>query len=100
MYKSLEVWKEWGGRGIRMCPEWLEPKGRGFANFLKFMGPRPVGMSLGRRNPNGHYAPGNVFWETNEEQYHNRRPVLWPGGVNEPEVIPMDDLAEDSLSCG
>jgi hypothetical protein len=97
LYTTTTGFQFWGGRGIQICPEWLEPKGQGFANFLHALGPRPVGMTLGRKNPNGHYEPGNVFWETDEEQHYNKRPVLWPGGEGEPPVVPME-LDED-LAC-
>ncbi len=63
----------YGGRGIRVCERWLGPSG--FSNFLADMGPRPDGMSIDRRNVNGHYEPGNCRWATDIEQRHNRRDI-------------------------
>jgi hypothetical protein len=60
----------YGGRGIRVCKRWRES----FLAFLKDLGPRPsLDHSLGRINHDGPYAPGNVRWETREEQVASRR---------------------------
>lgn len=56
----------YGGRGIEFR----------FADFNAFfaeLGERPRGTSLDRKDPNGHYEPGNVRWATSMEQRHNRR---------------------------
>lgn len=59
----------YGGRGIRVCDEWLD-----FANFLRDMGERPSRKySLGRIDSNGDYGPGNCRWETAKQQQNNRR---------------------------
>jgi hypothetical protein len=99
LYTSTAGFEFWGGRGIQICERWLLPEGVGFANFLHDLGPRPVGMTLGRKNPNGHYEPENVQWETDEEQYHNRRPILWPGGEGEPPVVPMEVDLDAEFAC-
>lgn len=65
-------YKNYGGRGIRVCGEWLD-----FRNFLRDMGDRPKGMSLDRINVDGNYEPNNCRWATQSEQNHNRRPYKW-----------------------
>jgi hypothetical protein len=79
--------KDYGGRGIKICDRWLEPNGAGFRNFLDDMGPRPLGMTLDRENVQGHYEPGNCKWATAKDQTMNRRNMLFPDG-NEPPVEP------------
>lgn len=58
----------YGARGIKVCERWLT-----FDNFLADMGVRPAGMTLGRKENDGHYEPGNCAWETNAEQGNNKR---------------------------
>lgn len=65
-------WKDYGGRGIEMAPEWQES----FEAFLAYIGPRPSPAHSIDRFPDndGHYEPGNVRWATAKEQASNRRP--------------------------
>ncbi len=64
----------YGGRGIRVCDEWI---GRcGFARFYRCIGPRPTPQhTLDRIDNDGHYEPNNVRWATRLEQSHNSRRV-------------------------
>ncbi len=76
------TWKNYGGRGIKVHPRWL---GRGgFLRFYGHVGPRPSPKhSLGRKDNDGNYEPGNVRWETWLEQMRNSRRNHWVtiGGV-------------------
>lgn len=68
----LKQFRDYGGRGIRVCERWDGPQG--FVNFLAGMGPRPSrSHSLDRVDVNGNYEPGNCRWATHKEQSRNRR---------------------------
>lgn len=63
-------WKDYGGRGIEMCPEWLAS----FESFWADMGESYVeGLTLERVNVNGNYCKENCKWDTYSTQGHNRR---------------------------
>jgi hypothetical protein len=65
-------YKNYGGRGIKVCDEWIGPDG--FQNFLDHIGHRPEGdYSLDRINVNKDYEPGNVRWASYAVQARNRR---------------------------
>ena len=44
--KTHHAYDDYGGRGIRVCARWRERGGYGLRNFLRDLGPRPVGMTL------------------------------------------------------
>lgn len=69
--KKHKYFKNYGGRGIKICDRWLGKDG--FLNFLGDMEERPEGKTIDRRNPDGNYEPGNCRWATPKEQRHNRR---------------------------
>lgn len=92
-HKSSPSYKEYGGRGIAVCPEWQGPTG--FATFLAHMGERPSGMTLDRIDTNGNYEPSNCRWATNGVQARNKRHsrfVTYAG-----ETLPLADWA---TRCG
>lgn len=64
---SRHSYKDYGGRGIRVCARWLES----FENFLADMGQPPEGQTLDRINNDGHYTPKNCRWATYEVQLNN-----------------------------
>lgn len=61
-------YKNYGGRGIKICEKWLEFKG-----FYEDMGDKPEGLSLDRIDVNGNYCKDNCKWSTNIEQHNNMR---------------------------
>jgi hypothetical protein len=61
-----------GGRGIKICDEWLGDSG--FDQFYKDMGlPPSHGHQIDRINNDGNYAASNCRWVTNTENNRNKR---------------------------
>lgn len=72
--KTNQNYKNYGGRGIKVCERWLK-----FENFLADMSEKPEGLQLDRTNNNGNYEPGNCEWVTPKQNSNNRRkrPIVW-----------------------
>ncbi len=65
-------YKDYGARGITVCPEW--DHSHGFKAFLEHVGPRPSNdHSIDRIENSLGYEPGNVKWATRSEQNRNKR---------------------------
>lgn len=63
-------YKNYGGRGIKMCDEWM----LSFQSFYDYLGEPPtLKHTIERINNDKGYEPGNVKWATYHEQMINKR---------------------------
>ena len=63
-------YKDYGGRGIRVYPEWKND----FSAFISYIGKRPSPKhTIERLDVNKGYEPGNVAWATKSQQANNCR---------------------------
>lgn len=76
--RHYKQFKDYGGRGIRVCDRWLNS----YASFLADMGRKPSPThSIGRKDNDGDYTHENCYWATDEEQRRNKRTKYLTSGM-------------------
>jgi len=80
-YLKNDNYKYYGGRGIRVCTEWLESY-MAFSLWAKSTG-YTDNLSIDRIDNNGDYSPDNCRWITMKEQCENKR-AYTPSNLNTP----------------
>lgn len=75
--KSNPHYDLWGGRGIKICDEWLGE--HGFENFMEWSMNNGYenGLSIDRIDNNGNYEPLNCRWTTWIVQANNTRKNIY-----------------------
>jgi len=71
---STISYKNYGGRGIKICDEWLDEK-TGLKTFIEWAmrSGYQSNLSIDRINNDGNYEPSNCRWSTSSEQNNNTR---------------------------
>ena len=87
--KKQKTWARYGGRGIRVCSEWVE-----YAAFLADMGEAPAGLTLDRIDNDDNYYKNNCRWATRVEQRRNSPQITFVtiGGVSKRSWEWMEEL--------
>lgn len=84
------VYKDYGGRGIKVCKLWKDNyilfRDWSLANGYK------KGLTLDRIDNNGNYAPNNCRWVTMKQQTINRRNTIYV--LYENKKIPLRQVAD------
>ena len=86
------AWHNYGGRGIKVCPEWDS-----YDQFMQDMGPKPPGLTLERLNTNKGYTPGNCAWVTMRDNLNNRRNTTRIAGVPLTVIAERTGIKPDTL---
>ncbi len=75
--EKTESYKDYGGRGIIVFPEWKDNREKFVQDILQTLGHKPnKNYTFDRINNNGNYEPGNIRWATRSQQNKNTRKVV------------------------
>ena len=91
--KNCDRYKDYGGRGISMCDEWLNNGVDSFIDWA-FANGYADNLTIDRIDNDGNYEPTNCRWVTNKENCLNKRETLYVEykGVRKPLRIWCDEL--------
>lgn len=64
-----DSYPDYGGRGITVCPQWLND----YDQFFADMGEAPTGLTLDRKDNDLGYSPDNCQWVSVRDQLNNQR---------------------------
>lgn len=69
--KNLKSYKDYGGRGIKVCDDWI----KSFESFRDWAYKNGYSdeLTIERKDLNGDYCPSNCMWIPFNEQQQNRR---------------------------
>lgn len=72
------AYHNYGGRGITVCPEWVES----FESFWETMGPTwKKGLDIDRIDNSSGYSPSNCHWATRPVNSRNKRTSVVAGSL-------------------
>lgn len=91
LVETSKDYKRWGGRGIKMCDEWVKDY-VAFRTWAHNNGYNES-LSLDRIDVNGDYCPDNCRWATTKDQSRNKANTLYVNyrGENKP----LADLCDE-----
>lgn len=93
-YKKYKYYYNYGGRGIKVCEEWMDPGA--FFKWALENGYDPnlpsKECTLDRIDVNGDYCPENCRWISRKEQSNNRRNTVFMNYKGK--KLPIKEVAE------
>lgn len=78
-------YESYGGRGIRVCDEWLADASQGFLNFYEWAMSHGYtdDLTIDRINVDDNYCPENCRFATVQEQNFNKRDTIRYNGAGD-----------------
>ena len=73
--KNDAGWRNYGGRGIRVCDEWIQDRAAFLAHVRTLPGWDNPKLEMDRKDTDGHYEPGNIQFISKRQNILNRRRI-------------------------